>query len=194
MISVEDALDIAGERWPRTGQMMCPTGHDRHSPSFQLYEDTNSYYCFGCGVTGDGYGLLALLTGRSVESILRQYGDGFVTTESTRGLNRHAIRESVRGLWVKATHPGFLAIRSSGLELWQRDLLIDEYVEKLEVWRSGIESAPPIKQERWLRDELPKLVRHWLRRRKIGNARTQRVCAQLVVEATKRTPQTKPQD
>lgn len=35
----------------------CPIHNDTH-PSFALYPETNSFYCFSCGVGGDAYTLI----------------------------------------------------------------------------------------------------------------------------------------
>lgn len=41
---------------------LCPFHEDR-KPSFALYEDTNSYYCFTCGEKGDSFDLIEKLLG-----------------------------------------------------------------------------------------------------------------------------------
>lgn len=41
----------------RAMMALCPF-HGEHNPSFAMYEDTNSYYCFTCGVKGDSYKFL----------------------------------------------------------------------------------------------------------------------------------------
>lgn len=39
---------------------LCPF-HDEDTPSFAIYPDTNSYYCFGCQVSGNSSWLLKTL-------------------------------------------------------------------------------------------------------------------------------------
>ena len=41
----------------RTSVGLCPF-HSEKSPSFTVYEDSNSYYCFGCGAGGDVIGFI----------------------------------------------------------------------------------------------------------------------------------------
>lgn len=41
----------------RAHMALCPF-HGEHNPSFAMYPDTNSYYCFTCGVSG---GVLKLI-------------------------------------------------------------------------------------------------------------------------------------
>ena len=36
---------------------LCPL-HGENNPSFAMYEETNTYYCFSCQVTGDSYTLI----------------------------------------------------------------------------------------------------------------------------------------
>ena len=36
---------------------LCPI-HDERNPSFAMYEETNTYYCFSCQATGDSYTLI----------------------------------------------------------------------------------------------------------------------------------------
>ena len=36
---------------------LCPF-HNEDTPSFAVYEDTNSYWCFGCGEKGDSFDLI----------------------------------------------------------------------------------------------------------------------------------------
>lgn len=55
---VEDILNqinleklITQETTLRNGKALCPF-HDDHNPSLHYYPDTQSFYCFGCGVGG----------------------------------------------------------------------------------------------------------------------------------------------
>ncbi len=41
-----------GRRQGRTQKGLCPF-HNEKTPSFMVYEDTSSFYCFGCGAGGD---------------------------------------------------------------------------------------------------------------------------------------------
>ncbi len=36
---------------------LCPI-HEECKPSFAMYEETNSYYCFSCSATGDSFKLI----------------------------------------------------------------------------------------------------------------------------------------
>lgn len=41
---------------------LCPF-HEDKVPSFALYKETNTFYCFSCGATGDSYSLAMKLLG-----------------------------------------------------------------------------------------------------------------------------------
>ena len=45
------------------GQAECFNGHDEKTSSLKLYEDTQSYHCFGCNAHGDVIGLVQQLKG-----------------------------------------------------------------------------------------------------------------------------------
>lgn len=50
----------ANQRMKRSGRAtltLCPF-HEEANPSFAIYEDTNSYFCFTCEAKGDSYTLL----------------------------------------------------------------------------------------------------------------------------------------
>jgi len=39
---------------------LCPI-HGEKNPSFAMYEETNTYYCFSCQASGDSYKLIMLM-------------------------------------------------------------------------------------------------------------------------------------
>jgi len=45
------------KRSSRALMSLCPL-HGESNPSFAMYEETNSYYCFSCRETGDSYTLI----------------------------------------------------------------------------------------------------------------------------------------
>lgn len=57
IISVFEYFDTEKKPIIRRGRSVsscCPFHGEKH-PSFTMYENTNTYYCFACGVTGDSY-------------------------------------------------------------------------------------------------------------------------------------------
>lgn len=57
MGSVLKVLEHYGVEVDRNNKACCPV-HNEKTPSFQYYEETDSYHCFGCGVNGDAIGLI----------------------------------------------------------------------------------------------------------------------------------------
>jgi len=53
VIGIEQKLRRSG----RATTALCPY-HGENNPSFAMYEDTNTFYCFTCGATGDSYNFL----------------------------------------------------------------------------------------------------------------------------------------
>lgn len=64
IIKVYESL-VEQNRMKQSGRAklcLCPFHGDRN-PSFALYEDTNSYWCFTCAEKGDSYDLIEKLLG-----------------------------------------------------------------------------------------------------------------------------------
>lgn len=52
--------NVVGDQYRKTSRVvmaLCPI-HGEKNPSFAMYEETNTYYCFSCGATGDSYKFL----------------------------------------------------------------------------------------------------------------------------------------
>ncbi len=83
LLPVEDArrvpiLEVAqrlglGEPISRGGEVAvrCPL-HDDERPSLTIDPDRNVWYCFPCGMGGDGIGLYRLATGLSFGEVVRE--------------------------------------------------------------------------------------------------------------------------
>lgn len=74
-----DIADIIGERVKlrpasRGYSGLCPF-HDEHTPSFHVYTDTQSYYCFGCHETGDIFTFLMKTENLSFPEALQRLAD-----------------------------------------------------------------------------------------------------------------------
>ncbi len=90
--TMQQAVEEIGYEWPRTGKLECPK-HSDTDGSLHLY--TDSYYCFSCGATGDGIGLVALYTNQDVRRLLAQRGGGVVQRQATRGMSRTDVTREV---------------------------------------------------------------------------------------------------
>lgn len=60
----------------RQGKALCPF-HNEKTPSFTLYPDTQSFYCFGCGASGDAIELTARLFGLTAIEAVKRLNDDF---------------------------------------------------------------------------------------------------------------------
>ena len=60
-VPIEDAAQRYGLEINRQGKCVCPF-HKDHDPSMKIYSETNSFYCFGCHVSGSVIDLIAQIT------------------------------------------------------------------------------------------------------------------------------------
>ena len=59
-VPILEAASTYGLAANQKGFVRCPF-HDEDTPSLRLYEQTNTFYCFGCGVGGDVISLVCKL-------------------------------------------------------------------------------------------------------------------------------------
>src|SRR5690606_25258204 len=112
-----------------------------------------SWTCFGCGATGDGYGLLAALQSRPVEEVLRERGGG--QRPRVQPARTYLLEDRLTLEFVEITQLIFDAIRGDqSLAAWQ-PVLLDIASRDVDAWRAHMEDMPPFARERWLKDELP---------------------------------------
>lgn len=90
---IDEALDELGIALPRSRKLECPK-HEDKTASLHVYED--SWYCYSCGLSGDGIGLVALFTGQDVRRLLAQRGDGRTHRVATRGLSKTDVARNVQ--------------------------------------------------------------------------------------------------
>lgn len=51
LVTIQNIIDRYGYK-PQKGFISCPF-HNEKTPSLRIYTDTNTFYCFGCGMGGD---------------------------------------------------------------------------------------------------------------------------------------------
>ncbi len=57
----------------RRAVALCPLpDHNEKTPSFTVWPAEDRFYCFGCGRSGDGFDLIAHLSGRPLAEVLKQ--------------------------------------------------------------------------------------------------------------------------
>ena len=91
-MTIDDALLKCGLSFPRGGKLACPL-HPDDTPSLHLYAKTDSYYCFSCGANGDAYGLISLLLGVPISSVLQTHGE--MPASTVRRTTPHSISQLV---------------------------------------------------------------------------------------------------
>jgi len=89
-----DILDIVGnyvslKKYGKVYKSLCPF-HDEKTPSFTIYRQTQSFYCFGCGVGGDIIKFIELIENLSfIEAAARLGGGNYFRSDSNKtGMQR----------------------------------------------------------------------------------------------------------
>ena len=59
-LPIHKVMERFGVKVLRSSMARCPF-HSEKTPSFKIYLDTNSFYCFGCGIGGDQITLVKLI-------------------------------------------------------------------------------------------------------------------------------------
>ena len=91
-------IDVVGgyvnlKRSGRTAKGLCPF-HSEKSPSFTVFEDTDSFYCFGCQTGGDVIGFIRKIENLDYVEAVRFLANraGMTMQEDGRGLTDATIR------------------------------------------------------------------------------------------------------
>lgn len=160
-MTIEEALDIVGERWPRTGKLHCPAHPDK-TPSLQLYKKNDSFYCFSCSRNGDAFGLIALLADMPIKDVLRKYaGPGAEKPKVAKKVSEHDLRKELELRLVTATQPIFDAINRTVLTDWVREIVQDYASDIYNQQREALREATPYEAEMLLR-QVPRLVQGFI--------------------------------
>jgi len=125
-----EALEICELRWPRSGKINCPS-HSDSSPSLHVYSDERGFYCFSCGATGDAYGLLSLLQGVHVNTVLRRYGgarEARPKKETIQRVGVQALEARLRTTWSAMNKRVFERLHEV-FGKYEDDFLVDQIVE-----------------------------------------------------------------
>ena len=115
-VEIEDLIaryaEIRGRG--RTPVCLCPF-HNEKTPSFVIYKDTQSYYCFGCGAGGDAITFIRMIENldytEAVRFLCERTGTAFpndpVDDELTRRRRRcyEANREAARFFHAQLSEP-----------------------------------------------------------------------------------------
>ena len=75
LITIQNVIDRYGYK-PKKGFISCPF-HNEKTPSLRIYTDTNTFYCFGCGMGGDVISFVAHLFKIDFGSAIIRLDDDF---------------------------------------------------------------------------------------------------------------------
>ena len=76
LIDIRDVVDLYGVQADVKGAALCPF-HTEKTPSFQIYKDTQSFYCFGCGAGGSAIDFVMRMFNLSNLEAARKLGADF---------------------------------------------------------------------------------------------------------------------
>lgn len=146
----------------RTLSGLCPF-HSEKSPSFTVYPDTQSFFCFGCGAAGDVINFIRrienldymeavrLLAQRAGMQVPEEAGDDRSSRQRKRilELNRDAARYFHRSLMSEAGRPGRAYLIGRGLT---RDTIVHFGIGYAAEGWDGLENA--MRQQGYTKEEL----------------------------------------
>lgn len=146
----------------RTLSGLCPF-HSEKSPSFTVYPDTQSFFCFGCGAAGDVINFIRrienldymeavrLLAQRAGMQVPEEAGDDRSSRQRKRilELNRDAARYFHRSLMSEAGRPGRAYLIGRGLT---RDTIVHFGIGYAAEGWDGLTNA--MRQQGYTREEL----------------------------------------
>lgn len=146
----------------RTLSGLCPF-HSEKSPSFTVYPDTQSFFCFGCGAAGDVINFIRrienldymeavrLLAQRAGMQVPEEAGDDRSSRQRKRilELNRDAARYFHRTLMSEAGRPGRAYLIGRGLT---RDTIVHFGIGYAAEGWDGLTNA--MRQQGYTREEL----------------------------------------
>ena len=75
LVTIQNIIDRYGYK-PKKGFISCPF-HNEKTPSLRIYTDTNTFYCFGCGMGGDVISFVAHLFKIDFGSAIMRLDDDF---------------------------------------------------------------------------------------------------------------------
>lgn len=131
--TIDEALDELGIDLPRSRKLSCPTANDSE-PSLHVYDD--GFYCFHCGKSGDGLGLIAFMTNQDIRRLLaeRSSGDRTRMRASTKGMTRGDVDRAALRLYRDVHNEWFKYLH----EVW-RDAPQWAFEQSLDIWSQAFD-------------------------------------------------------
>lgn len=163
--TIEEALEELELEWPRNNKIACPACGSEDTPALHLYDD--HFYCFSCGKSGDGIGLVALYTGQNIRSLVAKRGSGArparlaTKTMTRRGVNRAVYRQwqEVHNWWFNLLHDIY-----KDAAVWSFERALDLWSDVFDTLQAeirgqqGFEALAPFEAEQRIKDLKRKLA------------------------------------
>lgn len=159
--SMDEALEELGIERPRSNKIECPSCGSSQTPALHCYED--HWFCFSCGKSGDGIGLVALYTGQNVRTLVKQRSSGKRPARVGPTLKPTDVHRAVKRQWREIHNWWFAKLheiyKDSQLWAFERALdlysdMFDQLTEEIEGWGHYMNEEPlaPFKAEKALRE------------------------------------------
>lgn len=120
-VTIMRAAERYGIRVNKSGFALCPF-HAEKTPSMKLYPKTDSFYCFGCGASGDVINLVQRLFNINFRQAILRIGSDFGIYEDSSAQDRR-LSEKLR------------AEREAAKREVEEELRRREYLEKCREYR-----------------------------------------------------------
>jgi len=122
--SILEIAELYGIELNRQHEACCPF-HNEKTPSFRVYPQNQSYYCFGCGESGDSVKLVAKLNHISNHEAAKiinvQFGLGLDFDNQKIDFRLVMQREkelAIRRKFAKWVHDAFIVLSTYRRKLW----------------------------------------------------------------------------
>lgn len=133
---IREVVRLFGVELQRDGKALCPL-HGEHTPSFTVYPETNSFYCFGCCQGGDVITFVRHMNQCSPLEAAQWLNDAFhLGIDIKHGrTDRRAIQKRERERQAK-----------QAFDLWELDK-INRVCKRLYLLRERARTLPPLSEE-----------------------------------------------
>ena len=121
---------------------LCPF-HNEKTPSFTVYTDTNSFYCFGCGAGGDAFGFIRRIENLDYVEAVKKLADkaGVIIPEGDYDDSYLKLKNKIYEINKEAARFFHSYLFTKGGK-WALDYLTDRGLDIKTIKHFGIGAAP----------------------------------------------------
>ena len=121
---------------------LCPF-HNEKTPSFTVYTDTNSFYCFGCGAGGDAFGFIRRIENLDYVEAVKKLADkaGVIIPEGDYDDSYLKLKNKIYEINKEAARFFHSYLFTEGGK-WALDYLTDRGLDIKTIKHFGIGAAP----------------------------------------------------